>query len=104
MKRGVVIRLPHQVEARADLVLVGIGVHDIEAAAEIGRQLVGDGPFILEIKAVKIAGLAGLVVDRERLIARLFAECIHREYRRGHLRDRLFTREEHAAAQRMVVG
>jgi len=61
-------RLIYEANPRTQLACLHVLVHAVIAQAEVQRQLPGQLPLILNVRAVRIAGLAARIVNCERLV------------------------------------
>jgi hypothetical protein len=93
-------RLPGEADARAELIFGDIGPVLIEADAGVQREAIGEPPFVLQIKARRVADQTARIDDREWRIDRI-AGSIERLERIGVGHLRLVGAQEEAGAQRM---
>ena len=97
---GALERLPGEADARAELIFGDIFPVLIEADAGVQREAIGEPPFVLQIKAGRVADQTARIDDRERRIDRI-AGSIERLERIGVGHLRLVGAQEQAGAQRV---
>src|SRR5216683_1194696 len=95
-------RLPHDIDPRAQLLLMGELVDDVEARAEIERHIRHDLPFILEVEPIEPAGLAAAIEDRKRLVGERRAILPDPQYARIGRESRTLALDEVPGAQRVL--
>ena len=100
VKGGALEWLPGEADARAELIFADVFPVLIETDARIQREGIGQPPFVLQIKADRIADETARIDDREGRIDRVAGgverlECIGV----GHLR--LVGAQEQTGAQRV---
>src|SRR5439155_24379720 len=95
-------RLPYDIDARAQLLLMGELVDDVEARAEIERHGRHDLPFVLEVEAIEPAGLAAAVEHRKRLVGERRAIVCDPQNARIGRESRALALDEVTGAQRVL--
>ena len=100
MEGGALERLPGEADARAQLIFGDIFPVLIEPDARVQREAIGQPPFVLQIKAYRVAEQTARIDDRERRIDWI-AGGIERLERVGVGDLRLVGAQEEASAQRV---
>src|SRR5438094_10299111 len=103
MQRGGVQRLANDVDTRTELIVVRECVHDVEAAAEIDRELFERLVFILQIESVKVAVLAGVIDNAQGNVAGLVAIGVDRENECGRSDGSMLRVYKESAAERVLI-
>src|SRR5881227_4280759 len=103
MQRCAFQRLPNDVDTRTELIFVRECVHDVEAAAEIDRELFERLVFILQIESVKVAVLAGVIDNAQGNVAGLVAIGIDRENQCGRSDGGMLRVYKESATERVLI-
>ena len=78
-------------------------VHNVESTAEINCELFEKLPFILQIEAVEVAVLAGVIDNAQGDVARLVAVGIDRKNHGGRSDGGMLRGYKESAAERVLI-